>query len=309
MLGHSRMNSTLLINECLSRKWLVVAPNHRLCPQVNILDGPITDCRDLLTWIHAGHLDHALTSHSHPGIRVSKPQIIAMGTSSGGTMAHSLAWNWDNGMTPSPPIAILDFYGAKDFAHPFWSQPLTSSGFGFPTPPPLTPDIESQIYTAHPIPTTDTISLEGQTPTPSSSSDRPHLTPRQIFAFNQIVSGTVIRTNYPPGSPSDPSTFRPIDPLHNLSPSYPPTCIIHGTADTTVPIEHSHAVHQELARLGARTKMIEVEGQNHTFLGALVEGRDEEGEVWKKCLEGVEWIAGFLGTGREGEGEGEKRGV
>ncbi|GKZ25035.1 hypothetical protein AbraCBS73388_000469, partial [Aspergillus brasiliensis] len=57
MLGHSRMVSMPQVDDCLARSWIVVVPNHRLCPQVNMLEGPITDIRDLLAWIYDGQLD------------------------------------------------------------------------------------------------------------------------------------------------------------------------------------------------------------------------------------------------------------
>src|SRR3954466_15628932 len=63
MLGHSRMVSLPQVKDCLDRGWIVLVPNHRLCPGVNILEGPMQDIRDLLTWIHDGHLNKVLCSH------------------------------------------------------------------------------------------------------------------------------------------------------------------------------------------------------------------------------------------------------
>ncbi|RHZ45151.1 uncharacterized protein CDV56_104287 [Aspergillus thermomutatus] len=66
MLGHSRMVSMPQIQDCLDRGWIVLVPNHRLCPQVDILEGPMTDCRDLLRWVYNGHLDSILASADAP---------------------------------------------------------------------------------------------------------------------------------------------------------------------------------------------------------------------------------------------------
>lgn len=89
MLGSSRMVNEDQIRDSLSRNWVVVSPNHRLCPQVNLLEGPMQDCRDLLLWIQEGKLEHALNK-SGKELALDMDRIYAMGTSSGGTLALSL---------------------------------------------------------------------------------------------------------------------------------------------------------------------------------------------------------------------------
>lgn len=88
MLGHSRMISLPQVNDCLNRGWIVLAPNHRLCPGVNLLDGPMRDIRDLLSWIYEGHLDEYLSSQGN--WRADLGNVAAFGTSSGGHLALSL---------------------------------------------------------------------------------------------------------------------------------------------------------------------------------------------------------------------------
>jgi acetyl esterase/lipase len=88
MLGHSRMVSIPQVNDCLDRGWIVVVPNHRLCPGVNLLEGPMQDIRDLLAWVHAGHLDTFLAEHGT--YRADLENVAAFGTSSGGHLALSL---------------------------------------------------------------------------------------------------------------------------------------------------------------------------------------------------------------------------
>lgn len=92
MLGHSRMVSMPQVDDCLTRNWIVVVPNHRLCPQVNMLEGPITDIRDLLAWIYDGQLDAFLAGAGADAAlyRIDMDRVMAFGTSSGGTLALSL---------------------------------------------------------------------------------------------------------------------------------------------------------------------------------------------------------------------------
>lgn len=91
VLGHAGGVSVDQIEDCLERGWIVVAPEHRLCPQVDILRGPIADCRDLLKWIYDGGLDKELNAReTTSGYAVDNDRVIAFGTSAGGTLALAL---------------------------------------------------------------------------------------------------------------------------------------------------------------------------------------------------------------------------
>lgn len=92
MLGDSRMISIPQVDDCLSRDWIVVVPNHRLCPQLNIQDGPLRDVRDCLEWVYADDgLDRFLReSEEGKGYSVDKERVMAFGTSSGGMLACGL---------------------------------------------------------------------------------------------------------------------------------------------------------------------------------------------------------------------------
>lgn len=91
MLGHAAMVNRDQIEDCLERGWIVMAVEHRLCPQVNILEGPMTDCRDALEWIHDGGLDRELAKKEETSMfQADVSKIVAIGTSSGGHLALSL---------------------------------------------------------------------------------------------------------------------------------------------------------------------------------------------------------------------------
>jgi acetyl esterase/lipase len=97
MLGSSRMVNMDQVSDCLRREWVVVVPNHRLCPQVNILDGPVKDCRDLLAWIYDGNLGERIDQAGEPSnraIALDLDHVFAFGTSSGGTLALTLVSPW-----------------------------------------------------------------------------------------------------------------------------------------------------------------------------------------------------------------------
>jgi acetyl esterase/lipase len=90
MLGYSGMVNKEQVQDCLDRGWIVVVPNHRLCPQVDMFEGPVQDIRDLLQWIHSGKLDETIGNESNSIVRCDLDQIVAFGTSAGGTLALCL---------------------------------------------------------------------------------------------------------------------------------------------------------------------------------------------------------------------------
>jgi acetyl esterase/lipase len=90
MLGSSKMVNQDQVQDCLRRGWIVVAPNHRLCPQVTLLEGPMQDCRDLLAWIYEGRLEHSIAVSGQRTFQLDLDHVFAFGTSSGGTLALSL---------------------------------------------------------------------------------------------------------------------------------------------------------------------------------------------------------------------------
>lgn len=90
MLGSSKMVNMDQVADCLERGWVALVPNHRLCPKVNLLEGPMQDCRDLLSWVYSGGLQEWIGSHATSRYPVDLDHVFAFGTSSGGTLALSL---------------------------------------------------------------------------------------------------------------------------------------------------------------------------------------------------------------------------
>ncbi|CAG7950662.1 unnamed protein product [Penicillium olsonii] len=279
MLGHSRMVSLPQISDCLARGWIVLVPNHRLCPAVNILEGPMQDIRDLLSWIQDGHLDNVISSR---GYCADLDNIAAFGTSSGGHLALSLGFD-----VPKPVKAILSLYGSVHFADPAWRIPLPHVAKKLPSD--LTPEFLNKIYDEYPVPTDSSVSLEGQTE--AGTGKGPDFSkPRDAFAFTQIASGTVIDAIY--SSKDDPDMKR-IDPILNVNDAFPPTYIVHGMADTMVPIGLSRALLQKLKDHGVRCGMTEVPGEEHTFAAMMEVGS----KTWWLQREGFEFLEQVIGKG------------
>ncbi|KAH7090699.1 Alpha/Beta hydrolase protein [Paraphoma chrysanthemicola] len=268
MLGSASINNTDQIADCIERGWIVMAIEHRLCPGVNVLEGPMADVRDALAFAQEGGLAKALVE-TWTGTVDSK-RVMVMGTSSGGHLALSTAFN-----TPHPPLAILDFYGAKHFASPFWTQRMSKMPPAFFEPRP-----QSEMDALHLEKTTliGGASLEGQAPDPTAPDPKI----RQAFAMHQIATGNVVKTIWP----AHPDRLESIDPLLNVSKSWPPVCIVHGTADSMIPMSLSKDLEKRMQEEGLEVTFIEVEGEEHTFAGKMQKGS----RTWNTQRQGFDWL-------------------
>ncbi|CVL05058.1 uncharacterized protein FMAN_13028 [Fusarium mangiferae] len=279
MLGHSGMNNADQIEDCLERGWIVLSVEYRLCPGVNVLEGPIRDARDALLWVQEGGLEAALKESSETVCPDTK-RIMAMGASAGGTLALSLAWN-----VPAPPIAILDFYGPKDFSNESWLQPIDGM-----LPRPIvslqSSDI-ARLYEAKDI-FAGGLSLEGQTasPLPDATLDIELDSKRKLFALQAIAQGRILSVIWPPF----PSDLHLIDPLLNVDRDWPPVAIVHGNIDALVPISLSQRFADKLKQHGVETEFIEVANEPHTFLGTLIKGS----KTWYTQQKGFDFLERVL---------------
>ena len=95
---------------------LPISLDYRLCPEIDLIDGPMTDVRDAYAWAKSpsrnglqGILDAKKTR-----VQVDVTKIVVIGWSTGGHLAMTTAWTTkEAGLTP--PSAILSFYGPTDF--------------------------------------------------------------------------------------------------------------------------------------------------------------------------------------------------
>lgn len=90
MLGHAGINNRDQIADCVERGWIVLSIEHRLCPGVNVLEGPMEDVKDVLGWAQNGGLADVLKeSENGKSVRADEGRVMVMGTSSGGHLALS----------------------------------------------------------------------------------------------------------------------------------------------------------------------------------------------------------------------------
>ncbi|KAL8946954.1 MAG: hypothetical protein Q9222_006719, partial [Ikaeria aurantiellina] len=93
----------------LSKGILPVSIDYRLCPEIGIIEGAMTDARDALIWVRDQIPQIALGY----GIDVDASRIAVIGWSTGGHLAMTTAWTSIE-MGIEPPSVVLSFYGPTD---------------------------------------------------------------------------------------------------------------------------------------------------------------------------------------------------
>ncbi|TDZ21507.1 Non-reducing polyketide synthase ausA [Colletotrichum orbiculare MAFF 240422] len=272
MLGSSKMVNRDQVDDCLSRGWIVLAPNHRLCPQVALLDGPMRDCRDILAWVYDGGLQKVVDAEAKGSYAVDTDHVFAFGTSSGGTLSLALGFG-----VPRPVAGIYDMYGPSNFTDAFWTKKLPHVAARLPSG--LTEEFLNRVFDEDPVPLLGGVSLEGQAPGPPNFDD-----PRQAFAMTQIANGNVMNTIVPSHN------WDEVDPIRNITPSFPPTFIVHGQADTMVSIDLSRDLYRVLQEKGVKSVLQEIPGEEHTFAAKMKVGS----QTWNLQREGFDFLESLI---------------
>jgi len=170
-------------------------------------------------------------------------------------------------------------YGPCDFEHAHWTSRLDHVAARLPGS--LTEEFCSMVWSESPIPTRAGVSPEAR-----GRRDRPapdFNDPRQAFAFTQIANGTVLDAVYPSRD------WPKVDPVRNISGSFPPTCIVHGTDDDLVPVGLSRGLYRELVARGIRCLMLEIPGEGHTFAATMA----VDSTTWKIQRRGFDFLETF----------------
>ena len=111
MLSRKTINP-MQIGLLLRYGFLPVSFDFRLCPELNVLDGPMNDVCEALRWARVEMPTLAPTLA--PGLEADGEKVVAVGFSSGGHLALTLGFTAaQRGLRP--PEAILAFYCPTDY--------------------------------------------------------------------------------------------------------------------------------------------------------------------------------------------------
>jgi hypothetical protein len=126
-------------------------------------------------------------------------------------------------------------------------------------------------------------SLEGKS---ISSSLAGSLDDGHSNIINTIAGGELITKIWPLA----PGDVHPIDPILNITKSWPPTAIVHGTADIMVPVRLSKQLEIKLRENEVETTFIEMAGESHEFAEKMVKGS----RTWRLQRKGFDFLERVL---------------
>lgn len=235
----------------LEQGYVIVSIDYRLAPETK-LPAIIEDVQDAWKWMHeqAGRFG------------IDRSRIATGGASAGGYLTQM------TGFCLNPrPRALVSYFGYGDIMGPWYSQP-------------------DEFYRRQPLVSKeDAMAVVGTAPVSEPAQgnqrDKFYLYCRQNGVWPLLVSG------------HDPKTedkwFTRYCPIRNVTAKYPPTMLIHGTADTDVPYSLSKDMDAKLSKAGVTHEFITVEGAGHGLAGAKPE------EVTRVAARAVEFVKAHTG--------------
>jgi acetyl esterase/lipase len=212
-------------------RYVLISIDYRLAPETK-LPAIIEDIQDAHRWIR---------TKGPELFGADSDRIAVAGGSAGGYLTLMSGFRFD-----PRPKALVSFYGYGDIVGPWYSRPDP-----FYSKQPVVPKEEAYKTVGGPA-------LSSQPPG-TNARGRFYLYCRQQGLWPKEVTGH---------DPDTESTwFDPYCPNRNVSKSFPPTLLIHGTNDTDVPYEQSKMMAERLEAAGAKPELVTATGAGHGLSG------------------------------------------
>ncbi|CBF80428.1 hypothetical protein AN8383.2 [Aspergillus nidulans FGSC A4] len=282
--------------------FLPVSIDYRLCPEVSLLDGPMQDACDALAWARNKLPQLQLQRRD---ILPDGNNVVAVGWSTGGHLAMTLAWTAP-ARGVSAPEAILSFYSPTDYTDPFWSKP------NFP----YRVDVStSDIQTGNPLDALQDAPISGYNPPPSKRALGGWMAPsdpRSRIALYMNWTGQTLPVlfygcNYRARAAESGQDYEVVLPEPILSEvqkvcpfsqisagSYrAPTFLIHGTLDDLIPVQQAQRTHDKMQACGVDSDLRIVRDGLHLFdLEANFAGNQH---AFQAVVDGYEFLRRHVG--------------
>lgn len=251
--------------------FLPVSVDYRLCPETSLLDGPMRDVCDAFFWARKFLPKLEL---QRPDIRPRGDQVVAVGWSTGGHLAMTLAWTAPEIHGIQPPEAILAFYCPTDYEDPFWWS--ENIPFGRDVAPPkvdygfLQESIRGTPITGYNPPANKRALAGWMAPDDPRTQIALHMNwTGQTLPV--LLNGWMCREDrrmslldLPRPTEED---IRAVSPLAAIRRNryLSPTFIIHGTLDDLIPWEQAKRTYDSLRETGVDSDIRMLEGVVHLF--------------------------------------------
>ncbi len=230
--GHRQGISRRILDYARRRGFALVSIDYRLAPETR-LPFILDDVKDAFTWMRT---DGAKRFH------FDTDRIAVTGGSAGGYLTLATGY-----LIKPRPQTLVAFWGYGDLVGPWYSRP---------SPHPR----HNRTKT-----TREEAWQQVQGPPVADSRERKgngglfYVYCRQMGLWPNNVSG------WDPHS--EPERFFPYMPVKNVTPNWPPTLMIHGTADTDVPHEQSELMARQFTKHDVQHQLISIENGEHGLAG------------------------------------------
>jgi len=214
-----------VLRALLDAGFRVVSIDYRLAPETK-LPAIIEDVQDAFQWVRAQSRE----------LGIDADRLVVSGGSAGGYLTLI------TGFCVKPrPKALAPFWGYGDIVGPWYSRPDPF----YSKQPAVSREEALAAVTTTPL----------SEPPPKNTRGRFYLHCRQQGIWPKEVAG------------HDPDRedkwFTPYCPIRNVTREYPPTMLVHGTADTDVPYEQSKMMAARLAAVGVKHQLVTVPDGAH----------------------------------------------
>lgn len=287
-------------SKLLQSGFLPISVDYRLCPERSLIEGPMTDVADALHWIRT-ILPKVPLARSD--IHINPEKVVAIGWSTGGHLAMTLAWT-SLPRQIRPPEAILAFYCPTDYEDPFWMQPNVPAGA---SSDPY--DLDSKI-------------MDGISDTPITGYNVPAGTralggwlapsdPRSRLALHMNTHGHTLHVllgglstannkslsncSLPPPTAESIKAASPLSQIRSGNYNTP-TFLIHPREDDLIPWQQAERTWQGLREKGVQAELRVLEKVPHLF-DVYPQWADDKA-VSAAVREGYEFLVRAVGGGR-----------
>lgn len=257
-----RPEQTMLL---LNQGFLPISVDYRLCPEVTLVNGPMCDVSDALTWIRTVLPGLAL---SRKDIKVDGDQVVAIGWSTGGTLALSLGWtSIERGI--KPPEAILVFYCPLDYEDEFWMQENiprgSESSTGYDLDDSIWGAVSDKPITRWNVSPSKRAMGGWMAPTDPRSRLALHMNWKGR-TLHVLLNGLNARTREQPKAPTA-AEKKAVSPLaHARDGTYrTPTFILYAREDDLIPWQQAQRMDEALKHHGIDSQTLIVDGVPHLF--------------------------------------------